>query len=310
MDEQAPTQEPSTPAAPTGAPSGAAPAASTGAAAPIPAAVPDGSWRDTLPDTIRDNPSLVDTKTVGDLAQRFLDTKQMVGNSLRMPTDDAGVDSVKAFTDKILANEKLGLMRRPDPTSDEAMGAVYDSLGRPDDAEGYAAVEGADLNTFKGLSEVAHKLGLSKKQFEDLATAQVAMHQEQAAGFKAEQDAATQEVRAEWGLAFDEKVGRATTMLELTKAPQALIDAMAKGDVGADVMRWVDSIATKLGSEGAPMARDLTPVTAETTEQLRQSRDDITQRMIKENLSVAQKQDLQAKLLRVSERIMKAEGRE
>ena len=287
----------------------ASPAPTEGAAS-VPTAEPSGSWRDNLPDAIRDNPSLMDTKTVTDLAQRFLETKQMVGNSLRVPTQEAGEDTVKAFTDKILANENLGLMRRPDPTNTEAMEEVYNTLGRPESSEGYEAVEGVDPAAYSEMKEVAHKLGLSKRQFEELASAQVALQNDQISSVKQEVDAGRQEVRKEWGLAFEDKVGRATSMLELTKAPQALIDGMASGNVSAEVMRWVDSLATQLGTEGAPMARELAPVTSETTAQLRQVRDEITQRMIKENLTNVQASDLQARLLKVSSQIMRAEGRE
>ena len=285
------------------------PEASSTPATP-PGAEPQGNWRDSLPDSLRDNPSLMETKTVNDLAQRFLDTKQMVGNSLRMPTADAGQEAVDAFTAKILANESLGLMNRPNPTDPEAMGAVYDSLGRPADAEGYAVVEGADMTNYKAMTDLAHKLGLSKAQFEGMAAGQIELQGGQIAELQATQDAEHKALQQEWGPAYEQKIGKATTMLELTGAPKGLIEAMASGDIGADVMRWVDKLATSLGTEGAPMANDLTAVTADTTMELRQRRDEITQRILTENLSQAQQQELQQRMLKLSERIMKAEGRE
>lgn len=311
VQQNAPAAEAATPAAgsipatpagtpPPGTPTPGSPAEHTS----------DGSWRDSLPDTIRDNPSLMETKSVNDLAQRFLDTKQMVGNSLRMPTADAGQEAVDAFTAKILANESLGLMNKPNMTDPDAMGAVYDSLGRPADAEGYAVVEGADMTHYKAMTDLAHKLGLSKAQFEGLAAGQIELQGGQLAEMQATQNAEHKTLQQEWGPAFEQKVGKATTMLELTGAPKELIEAMASGDVGADVMRWVDKIATSLGTEGAPMANDLTAVTADTTMELRQRRDEITQRIMTENLSQTQQQELQQRMVKLSERIMKAEGRE
>ena len=272
--------------------------------------VGSATWRDDLPDTLRDNPEIQRTESVEALAKRFLDTKQMVGNSLRMPTNEAGQESIDAFTTKILANETLGLMKRPDASNEEVMGAVYDSLGRPANAEGYAVVEGADLLSYKAMAAEAHRLGLSKAQFEGLASSQIAMATEQTVALQAEQKAGNDALRQEWGPAYDEKIGRAATMLDLTKAPKDLIDAVASGDIGANVLRWVDQLATSLGIEGAPMAQDLTEITMDTTDGLKQKRDEITQRMLNETLSHQQTKELQAKLVRLSEQIMKAEGRE
>jgi len=267
-------------------------------------------WREALPDAIRDNPSLVETKSVEDLAQRFLDTKQMVGNSLRMPSLEAGEEDVSAFTDKILANETLGLMRKPDLSDDAKMSEYFNSMGRPDTADGYEVMPGSDPDVHKALAQKAHDIGLTKSQFEELATAQIEVHGGQRDQYQAEQAAEVAEVRKEWGPAFDEKLGRAVTMLELTKAPQALQDALARADVSGDIMRWVDKLATQLGTEGAPMAHDLTPVNADTTLDMRQKRDEVTKRLSTEKLTNAQTAALQERLVSLSTKIMKAEGRE
>ena len=84
-------------------------------------------WRSSLPDDMREAPSLKDVPDVATLAKRFLDTKSMVGNSLRMPTDDAGQEAIEAFNQKILSNPALGLMKKPDTENTEALAEVYNA---------------------------------------------------------------------------------------------------------------------------------------------------------------------------------------
>lgn len=64
--------------------------ATNGAAEPVapPVAAPV-SFINTLPENLRSNPSLKDVKDAATLAQRFIDTKSMVGNSIAMPPKDA-----------------------------------------------------------------------------------------------------------------------------------------------------------------------------------------------------------------------------
>lgn len=61
-----------------------------------PAAAPV-SFINTLPENLRSNPSLKDVKDAATLAQRFIDTKSMVGNSIAMPPKDAPEDVQKEW---------------------------------------------------------------------------------------------------------------------------------------------------------------------------------------------------------------------
>lgn len=264
------------------------------------------NWRDSLPAELRDNPSLSDVNDIASLAKRFIDTKAMVGNSVRMPTDDAGDEDINAFVDKILANETVPLMRKPDPANEDAMKAVYDALGRPEDAGGYAAAEGMDAEFFGAMAAEAHKLGLSKSQFEGLAAAQ---HQAQSAVMQQhveQREASLGQLRGEWGPAFEEKSARAAQVAEAMKAPEGLVNALKSGQIDGDTLRFLDNVATQLGGEGSQIAQQISKVNAMTVDELEQRRAEVQSRMFSEDLTSTQQQALQRKLVEYSEQILAA----
>ncbi len=72
-------------------------------------------WKDTLPDDLKTNASLLDVPDVATLAKRFIDTKAMVGNSFRVPGEDASTEDWGKFNTNLI--EKVpALMFKPDAT--------------------------------------------------------------------------------------------------------------------------------------------------------------------------------------------------
>lgn len=269
---------------------------------------PAENWRDSLPVELRDNPSLADVNDVASLAKRFVDTKAMVGNSIRMPSEEAGSDDINSFVDKVLGNSNLPLMRKPDTTDAEAMAAVYDQMGRPEDASGYQAAEGMDTEVFGAMASKAHELGLSKAQFEALAQAQFEMQTGAMQQMDQSRIDGIGQLKGEWGAAFDEKAARATRTAEALKAPPQLLEAMKSGDVDAATLRFIDNIATQLGGEGTPLAQQIGQVNALTVEEMVQRRDELLNKAHTEDLTPTQQQELQRKLVKYSEQILAARG--
>ena len=260
-------------------------------------------WRDGLPDTLRDNPSLADVKDVGALAQRFVDTKAMVGNSMRMPTDDAGQEDITAFANKILENATLGLMRRPDKEDSEAMSAIYNSMGRPAEASGYEAGEGVDATAFGAMAATAHELGLSKHQYEAMSLAHAKMQQAQVNEMSGKRQQGLDQLQGEWGGAYNEKVTRAGQLIKQLGGHEALEGAIASGAIDAQTLRLFDTIAKQVGVEGTSLAQQLDQVSQRTPDELKQRRDEITQRLINENMTARQREELQTKMISLSEQI-------
>jgi hypothetical protein len=233
----------------------------------------------------------------------------MVGNSLRIPTDDAGEDAVQAFRQKILEHQNLGLMQRPDPEDVEALKDVYRALGMPEDTSGYQAPEGVDPEAFGSLATAAHELGLTKTQFENLSAKHAQLAHEQMQRVEQERQAGLSQLQGEWGLAFKEKQDRALTMVQQLGGHPALEQALANTQVDAATLRLLDTIATQMGSEGSQLASQIGQVKQQTPDELRQRRNEITQRLLNEdNLTPNQRQDLQNKLINLSEQLLAVNG--
>lgn len=276
-------------------------AGSTGGAPP-PAAEPQ-NWRDSLPPDLKDAPTLQDIPDINALAKRFIDTKAMVGNSMRLPTEDAGADDIQAAVDKILGNEKLGLMRKPDPEDIDGLNSIYNSLGRPEDISGYQAPEGVDANAFGAMAEKAHELGLTKAQYENLSQAHAALVKGEVDAAITERNTGLQQLQGEWGLAYDEKVHRAADLVKLTKGPEDLMTAVTEGNVNAATLRWLDSLATQMGQEGTNLAQQIGGVHQQTPDELRQRANEIGKRLINEDMTQQQRTDLINKRLKLFEQL-------
>jgi len=214
-----------------------------------------GSWLSALPQEYQDNQSLQETKSVEALAKRFIDVKSQVGNSIRVPGPDAPAEDVAKFKQSLL-EKNVGLMAVPEYDDTDGLNAAYKALGLPEDASGYTRPEdwqGVDDERYGFLSAKAHEAGLSKKQFEALANSIAAADNEVFAAQKHEQSGAIEQLKGEWGNAYDQKVNRAGTLAKQLEMPQGLQDALSAGNVDAATYRWLDSMANKFGNEANGM---------------------------------------------------------
>lgn len=156
-------------------------------------------WKQALPEDIRENPALKDFKDPVALAKSYLETKSLVGASLRPPGPDASPEAKEEFARKL--REKV-----PDlvPRSDEK--ALWEALGKPSKPDDYVPGEGdvpAGVNLDMGaLRKAATELGLTKGQFRALVAASAKMAEESLGAHQKESAA----LKAEWGAAHPEKV--------------------------------------------------------------------------------------------------------
>ena len=158
-------------------------------------------WRAVLPETMRADPALKDFKDVGALAQSFIETKSLVGKSIRPPGPEAKPEDKKAFVDRLLQIEPA-LVYAPDgdPAAVERM---WKRLGLPSKPEEYEVPEdatkaGLDVNDLRAL---AAKTKLTKGQFRDLVATMSAATLEQKRLAALDKVALEQE----WGEAKEER---------------------------------------------------------------------------------------------------------
>ncbi len=151
-------------------------------------------FMEMIPEDLREHPSLSPIKDVGNLARSFVNAQKLIG------------------ADKI-----------PFPTnpSQEDLDNIYSRLGRPETPEGYELSADGNVITEQVAEEysgIAHKLGLTPQQASGIldyykgSIGQSAEQMEQIAQEKLEQT--TNDLKREWGNAFENKVAAAQDIVE------------------------------------------------------------------------------------------------
>jgi len=248
-----------------------------------PAAEPAaGDWRAALPDELRDNASLADVKDIAGLAKRFVDTKAMVGQALRVPGPDAGAEAMAEFRQSLL-DKNLGLVSIPDADDVEGMAAVYKALGAPDEASAYSRPEkweGMTDERYGTLSSVALEAGVTRKQFETIASKLAEADNTTIGAMEQQFQGDMDQLKGEWGNAYAQKVGRAAVVAKQLEAPEGLQAALADGTAGAETLRWLDKVAAKFGGEGSALVTETGQVSEFTPSEAKEQLSEITKRML------------------------------
>ena len=181
-----------------------------------PAAQPTSSWKDSISEEYRADPSIEKFTEIDALAKSYINATKMIGQ------------------DKIVIPTKN--------STQEAWDEAYAKLGRPESADKYALDAKSDVVPFdetaiKSFAEQSHKLGLNNKQAQGIlefyknnmeGSAQQAKIDTETAQSQAEQ-----QLRQEWGRDFDGKVKQA--------------GALAKANINPEVLDMTLSNGTRLG---------------------------------------------------------------
>ena len=181
-----------------------------------PAAQPTSSWKDSISEDFRNDPSIEKFTEIDALAKSYINATKMIGqDKIVIPTKNSG---------------------------QEAWDEAYAKLGRPESPEKYtfdvkSDVVNMDEGAIKSFAEQSHKLGLNNKQAEGIldfyknnmeGSAQQAKIDTETAQSQAEQ-----ELRQEWGRDFEGKVKQA--------------GALAKANINPEVLDMTLSNGTRLG---------------------------------------------------------------
>jgi hypothetical protein len=162
-----------------------------------------GSWRDALPENLRNDPSIATFKDVSALVQSHIETKALVGKSIRPLGQTATAEEKKQYVEKLLQADPA-LVYAPDG-DEEASKRLMRRLGRPEKPEEYVfddtAVTAAGLKPDE-LRALAVTTGLTKTQAAALAKVMVDANMEAKRVLSVERQALDQE----WGAAKEERV--------------------------------------------------------------------------------------------------------
>jgi len=246
------------------------------------------------------NPALADFKDINGLAKAFIDTKAMIGQSVRLPSKEAGEDDMKNFYNSMI--EKVpGLMVKPDLTNDDAMNAFLTQIGKPDSKDGYELPEVDDYELSDDrkafLAEKALDSGLTKKQFNKFIKELISDEKNQSEKFASDNKKDMDALQAAWGQAYESKMEKVSKIAQATGAPQELLDAIKLGVAGADTIKWIDGLVKSIGSEDFQISTQPKGSGGITTEEARERASEIRNKLSSMNVSDPSRNSLITKMM-------------
>lgn len=201
------------------------------AESPVNTETKEVTWKDSVSEDYKD--LVKDYNTVDDLAKTLKSSQEMIGRSIRIPTEDASEEAKQEFYNKL--KEVPGITRLPDPNDTEALNSFYNSLGRPESPDNYKidVEEGVDPNTLNQFTELAHSIGLTNEQAAKLAQFESARYKDYEESIVEGRNKAEEALKAEWGQDYDNRLLGAKEVLNVykDKYPEA-INELVQGPAG------------------------------------------------------------------------------
>jgi hypothetical protein len=218
----------------------------------------DGNWSDGLPDTVQAWDEVKNSDSPEKFWDQMTNMRSRLGQSIRVPGQDAGDEDWKAFNQKLI-DKVPTLMQKPDATDKERMAEVYKAMGKPADAEGYVVPEDLKLvseEALEGLRKQAFELNLNNEQFANMVKGVEAQLTEKDTKGSELAEANRAGVKAEWGAAYDKHYDAVTKYLEDTGAPKDLVDAAKDKKLPPDAAKWFLSQYEATKGEGSNASGD------------------------------------------------------
>jgi hypothetical protein len=152
-------------------------------------------WKETLPEELKNDPTLQNYKDVESLAKTVVHQQKMMGNRIPMPKND------------------------------EEKAELYTKLGRPDEPSKYKVeIPETHQQYFRDESvsefkNVAHKIGLNNEQINALMDFQISQVNyeldQQQNGLSVQKDEVESTLKQEWGFDYDKNIRSAQRALQV-----------------------------------------------------------------------------------------------
>jgi len=188
--------------------------------------ITESSFLNSLSEDLQSDPSLADFKDVNSLAKSYISAQHMLGSSVRIPSQDASDEVKNEFYSKLTSVP--GVIRLPDANDQEGIDKLYNTLGRPQSADGYKLDIGEDIpldeNAQNEFFELAHKIGLTQSQVKVLADYELNKVQEQSYSYEQSYSASEQLLKEQWGPDYNNRLqgAKATLSAYQDKYPDAV----------------------------------------------------------------------------------------
>ena len=207
---------------------------------------------DSLDSEIRENLARDYIKDLPGLVKVFQDQKSHLGNSIRVPGDDASDADKQAFYTKL--QEKVpNLIPKPDKEDKEAWDALHVMLGRPGEVGDYKMPEMENLDTtrMEGFRNKAFELGLTQSQFEAIVQSEYDVNTQTNEDSKTAHEADLKALSNDWGLTYDKRLTDIRNFADRTGAPKDLLEMLDNKQIGAEALKWFHTLAKNVSGGGS-----------------------------------------------------------
>jgi len=205
------------------------------------------SWRDALPDDLKVDPNLTKFKTPAELAKSYMEASKLIGSSVRPPGADASPEARKEFIEKM--QKAVPELIYVGEGADEV--PLWKKLGKPEKPEEYVAeppvAEAINIEEARNIAQIA---GLTKGQFKALTKAMADAKALQTAETNKAKDA----LKAEWGVAYNDRVQLAAAAAAKLGMGEKQVAAILTGSVPPDQMKFLHAAAVAVGASPREMA--------------------------------------------------------
>ena len=207
-----------------------------------------GKYYEAFPEDVREWDEVKNSDTPEKFWQQITDHRSHIGQSIRVPGADAGKEDWDKFNGK-LAEKVPDLMRTPNPEDSDSLNTFYDRMGRPEAADNYsipelkdnegAVIEGLDHSMSEAFKAVAHKTGLSQKQYNEVVEGMTIMNIAEAKAHLDNVKVQQEAIATEWGAAEEQNYNILKNFARKTDAPEGLIKALDDKQVDAATAKWM-----------------------------------------------------------------------
>jgi hypothetical protein len=175
----------------------------------------EGDWRSSLDPDLRDLPALKDYPDINALVKSHVSSQQMLGSSIRIPSEDASDEARKAFYERLVKDPRVVVL----PEEGDDLTPILRRLGTPEKPEGYEGwkpPEGfqIDSEAQKTFYEQAHRAGLTKQQAHAMQDFWSKAQVQRTQSVETTMKKGVEQLRMEWGQAFDDKVKAAQRVVK------------------------------------------------------------------------------------------------
>ena len=154
----------------------------------------------------RGHDSLNEFNDLAGLAKSYVETKAMVGRSIRTPSKDATPQERQEYWDKLINNDPE-LMMKPDLSAKDQSREFYRTMGLPEEFSKYENPEGMELPTEveNEMRELLYESNVTNAQYQKIMAA-FSDRQAQTVTMNTElQESDMNQLKGEWGQAMDDR---------------------------------------------------------------------------------------------------------